>query len=121
MRNAEPREADFYRTNVLRTCPNIDKDDVSTKLGLGALGLAGETGEVVDIIKKVLHHGMPLEEVREKIVKELGDVRWYLEYLAMAMNVTMEEIEAVNVAKLRARYPDGFNFEAAAKHRASKA
>jgi NTP pyrophosphatase (non-canonical NTP hydrolase) len=100
-----------YRENVLRTCPNFDTDNIYQKLGLGALGLAGESGEVVDLIKKVLYHGKPLE--KEKLIKELGDVHWYLEYLAATLGTTTEEIQAANVAKLRARYPEGFNFQAA--------
>lgn len=104
-----------YRNSVMRTCPNFGTDSLKEKLGLGALGLAGEAGEVVDLIKKVLHHGKPLD--REKLIKEMGDVRWYLEYLAATVGVTMEEIEAANTAKLEARYPNGFSHEAANNRR----
>ncbi len=100
-----------YRDNVMRTCPNFGTDTLEQKLNLGALGLAGEAGEVVDLIKKVLHHGTPLD--KEKLVKEMGDVCWYLEYLAASIGVEMEDIEAANVAKLMARYPDGFSHAAA--------
>lgn len=94
-----------YREEVLRTAG-------STDLAMGALGLAGETGEVVDLLKKHLYHGKPLDRI--KLVKELGDVRWYMEYLMAATNVTMEEVEATNVTKLRIRFPEGFSFQAAA-------
>lgn len=95
-----------YREEVLRTAGSSD-------LAMGALGLAGETGELVDIIKKHLYHGKALD--RTDLVKELGDIRWYLEYLMIATGVTMEEVEATNVAKLRKRYPEGFSFKAAAE------
>jgi NTP pyrophosphatase (non-canonical NTP hydrolase) len=100
-----------YRNEVRRTSPDFNLHTEWTKLSLGALGLAGETGEVVDLIKKFLHHGAPLD--KSKLIQELGDVRWYLEYLAMILETDMATIEAVNVAKLRGRYPDGFSFEAA--------
>lgn len=100
-----------YREEVMRTCPEFSEDTLETKLVLGALGLAGESGEVVDLIKKVVHHGAKLD--RDKLIKEMGDVRWYLEYLAAALSVSMSFIEETNVNKLRARYPDGFSIEAA--------
>jgi len=94
-----------YREEVLRTAAS-HKDPLS----LGALGLAGETGEVVDLIKKHIHHGVKLD--RAKLINELGDVRWYFELLCHSIGVSMEEVEAGNVTKLRKRYPDGFSTEA---------
>lgn len=99
-----------YRDNVLRTA-NMKSVSFKDKLSLGGLGIGGEAGEVVDLIKKVLHHDKPLD--KDKLIKELGDVRWYLEYLAITIDVSMEEIEAANVTKLKARYPNGFSYEAA--------
>lgn len=81
-------------------------------LVLGALGLAGEAGEVVDLIKKHLFHKKSLD--RDKLILEMGDLRWYMEALLVKINATMEEVEAVNIKKLRARYPNGFNAEDAA-------
>lgn len=100
-----------YRDAVMRNCPNFGTDSMETKLSLGGLGLAGEAGEVVDLIKKVLHHGKPID--REKLILEMGDVRWYLEYLDAALGVTREEVEAANMKKCFARYPNGFSHEAA--------
>lgn len=97
-----------YREEVLRTAGvSIEKDSLRDQLLLGATGLAGEGGEVVDIIKKHVFHGKELD--RTALVKELGDVRWYFEYLLIANNISMDEVEKANVAKLRARYPNGFN------------
>lgn len=94
-----------YRDEVLRTASaHVDP------LSLGAMGLAGEAGEVVDLIKKHVHHKAPFD--RDKFIKELGDVRWYLELLCHCANVSMEEVEALNIEKLRKRYPDGFSTQA---------
>ena len=101
----------LYRAEMLRTAaPGLTKADA---LNIAALGLAGEAGEFVDLIKKHLFHSHPLD--RNKAIKELGDVRWYLELAAFAVGVTMEEVEDRNVAKLRERYPNGFSTEASQK------
>lgn len=102
--------ADFadYRKRVLRNCPSFGVDPMERKLGLGGLGTAGEAGEVADIVKKVLYHGVPLEQVREKLVKEMGDVYWYLEFLGAVLGVTTTEVLAANCAKLRLRHPQGW-------------
>lgn len=80
-------------------------------LDLGALGLAGEAGEVADLLKKHVHHHKPLD--RSALVKELGDVLWYLAFLCEANGLTLEEVASANAEKLRARYPDGFTTTAA--------
>lgn len=74
-----------------------------------ALGLAGEAGECADIVKKYLHQGHPLDT--EKLMKELGDVAWYVALGATVLGVTLEEVLAANIEKLKARYPDGFDPE----------
>lgn len=75
----------------------------------GALGLAGESGEVCDLIKKYAFQGHPLEE--DKLVEELGDTLWYLAHIASTIGITLAEIMDRNIAKLVARYPNG-RFEA---------
>ncbi len=79
------------------------------QLANAALGLAGEAGEVADMIKKHLYHGWPVD--RESLVKELGDCMWYVAAMATAMDVGLDEIGATNIDKLRRRYPDGFSNE----------
>jgi len=94
-----------YREQVLKNIANkVSLDDY---IIMGALGLCGEAGEVVDLIKKHKFQGASLD--RDKIIKELGDVRWYMEVLCHAMNTTMAEVEERNVAKLNLRYPSGFS------------
>ena len=83
--------------------------DFESKLGTGALGLAGESGEVADMAKKVLFHGMEWnEETKKKVFKELGDVLWYVAFTARnVLEVSIEEIIDANVAKLQDRYKGG--------------
>jgi len=100
-----------YRDMVLRNCPNFENENLKEKLGLGGLGIAGEAGEVAYLIKKHIYHDKTLD--RDKLIKEMGDVRWYLEYLAIVLNTTMGEVELVNMTKLLKRYPNGFTYEAA--------
>lgn len=96
-----------YRDEVRRTAGS------KANVTMGLLGLVGEAGELADEMKKVLFHNKPFN--RETILKELGDVRWYLEYLADAWGFSMDEIEFHNMAKLRERYPQGFTEHGATK------
>lgn len=73
----------------------------------GALGLAGESGEVADIIKKSVFQGHALDT--EHLAEELGDVAWYLAVTAHAIGYDLETVLQRNVDKLRKRYPDGFD------------
>lgn len=75
----------------------------------GALGLAGEAGEVADIVKKAMFQGHTIN--REHIAKELGDVCWYIAETATAIGYDMETIMSMNIDKLTKRYPDGFSAE----------
>jgi len=74
-----------------------------------ALGLAGETGEVVDKIKKILRDGrenLP-EDWNEQIAKEMGDALWYFANLAHDIGYSLSEIAAMNVDKLTDRKKRG--------------
>lgn len=102
------KEFDAYQLEAKRTCP--DSIPLSDQLSIGALGLAGESGEAVDLVKKALHHGHPLDA--SKLAKELGDVLWYLAVLAAAIGYDLSAVAEMNVSKLRARYPDGFSKDA---------
>ena len=72
----------------------------------GVMGLCGESGEVIDHVKKHLAQGHPLD--REKMIRELGDVAWYLAETAYALDCDLETVLAGNIQKLRSRYPQGF-------------
>jgi len=74
-----------------------------------ALGLSGEAGEVADHLKKNLFQNHPLSQ--EHLKEELGDVLWYIAQGAKALDTTIEEIATNNIAKLKERYPAGFDSE----------
>lgn len=84
--------------------PALGKQDVLIN---GVMGLCGESGEAIDIVKKHLAQGHPLD--REGLIKELGDVAWYLAETAYALDVSLEEVFQRNIDKLKARYPEGFD------------
>lgn len=83
--------------------------DAAAKLTNGCLGLAGECGECCDILKKHLFQGHDLD--RRHLLEELGDVMWYAAEVAIGLGVTLDEVAGQNIAKLTARYPDGFDAE----------
>jgi NTP pyrophosphatase (non-canonical NTP hydrolase) len=78
-----------------------------------ALGLAGEAGEVADIVKKLIGHGHPMNhEAHTKLMLELGDILWYVAAFAeLVLQRNLSEVAGANIEKLRARYPDGFTTE----------
>ena len=84
--------------------PALDKKDVLIN---GVMGLCGESGEAIDIVKKWLAQGHELD--REKLAKELGDIAWYLAETATALDLSLEDIFTANIEKLRKRYPEGFD------------
>lgn len=84
--------------------PELDPKDVLIN---GVMGLCGESGEAIDIVKKWLAQGHELD--REKLAKELGDIAWYLAETATALALDLEDIFTANIEKLRKRYPEGFD------------
>lgn len=104
-----------YSALALRTADPTD-DRVQTRdliitgdqaqLVLGALGLAGEAGEFADMVKKHIFHGHPFDI--NKAIKEVGDVQWYTNYAAIrCCGVSLIAVMEANIAKLKARYPEG--------------
>ena len=87
------------------TTLNPALDEKSVLLN-GVMGLCGEAGEAIDIVKKWLMQGHELD--RAHLQKELGDIAWYLAETATAIGVPLEDILSANIAKLKARYPNGF-------------
>lgn len=73
------------------------------------MGLCGESGEAIDIVKKHLAQGHELD--REHLVKELGDIAWYLAEAATVLGVELEDVLQRNIDKLKARYPEGFKVQ----------
>ena len=96
-----------YQSLAMRTLnPALSKKDVLIN---GVMGLCGESGEAIDLVKKHLAQGHALD--REGLIKELGDVAWYLAETAYALDVDLETVLAGNIEKLRRRYPQGFERE----------
>ena len=105
--DAEPLTANEYQKLAMTTLnPDLAKKDVLIN---GVMGLCGEAGECIDLVKKHLFQGHNLD--REQLCKELGDVAWYLAEAAWALDVDLEQILRGNLDKLRKRYPRGFENE----------
>lgn len=99
-----------YQVEALRTADAPYDLAVENALLLnGVMGLVGEAGECMDILKKHLFQGHPLSKMH--MVKELGDVAWYLAVTAYALGYDLETVLQTNVDKLRERYPEGFDPE----------
>ena len=104
---ADPLTANDYQKKAMTTLnPALSKQDVLLN---GVMGLCGEAGECIDLVKKHLHQGHPLDS--EKLAKELGDVAWYLAETAWALDIPLESILRGNLEKLKKRYPQGFDSE----------
>lgn len=90
--------------------PDLDKKDILINI---VMGLCGESGEAIDIVKKHLHQGHVLD--KEHLAKELGDIAWYLAEAATALDLDLEDILSANTEKLKKRYPDGFDTQKSQK------
>ena len=95
-----------YQNEAMRTASGMNYENHGMLIN-AALGLCGESGEVADIVKKATFQGHELDVVH--VAKELGDVAWYLAVGAHAIGYDLDTIMQMNVEKLRARYPDGFD------------
>ena len=73
------------------------------------LGLVGESGELIDHIKKHLFHGHDIDN--DYVSKEIGDMQWYMNAIASCLNLSMNNILQENIDKLLKRYPEGFSEE----------
>src|SRR6185312_15396742 len=115
--NAKPDEHNFTRM--------VDYLFQSTRIGVdgllhGAVGLAGESGEVLDHMKKLWVYDKPLtEEVLAKIEEEMGDViHYYFMLMIHLSEVVGKDYDLSyffrnNMLKLSKRYPNGFTKQAA--------
>ena len=78
------------------------------RLLTAAVGISAEGGEFMEIVKKMVFQGKPWDDHnREHLVIELGDVMWYVMQACMALNITLDDVIAGNVEKLKKRYPGG--------------
>lgn len=94
-----------YQELSKRTLPSSGTSPMN--LSNYAMGLAGEAGEVVDLLKKHLHHGHELD--RQAVIGEIGDVLHYAAGLCTMLGIDFEGVATSNIKKLEARYPNGFS------------
>ena len=93
-----------YQKSAMTTLnPTLDRKDVLIN---SVMGLCGESGEAIDLVKKWLMQGHELD--KEHLIKELGDVAWYLAEAATALDISLEDVFQGNIDKLKSRYPEGF-------------
>ncbi len=97
---------EYQKLAMVTLNPELDKKDVLIN---GVMGLCGESGEAIDIVKKHLAQGHELD--KEELAKELGDVAWYLAETATAIGYDLDDIFQMNIDKLKKRYPEGFSVE----------
>ena len=95
---------EYQKAAMATLNPALDKKDALIN---SIMGLCGESGEAIDIVKKWLMQGHELD--REHLVRELGDVAWYLAEAATALDVPLEAVFRGNLDKLRRRFPNGFD------------
>lgn len=107
-------DADEYQHLALRT--EARDRARNERLLNAALGLAGESGEVCDLLKKHLMQGHALDET--KLAEELGDLLWYVALACDTLELPLGVVMERNVAKLRRRYPDGFSSERSVNRKA---
>ena len=78
------------------------------RLTTAGVGLAAESGEFLEIVKKMVFQGKPWnEDNRDHLIIELGDVMWYVAQACMALEIDFEDVIEGNIKKLEKRYPGG--------------
>lgn len=102
---------DFYQEQATQTMKRHPNHEVAELYFAGAL--CGEAGETFELVKKHIRDEKPLD--REKLLKELGDVLWYVTANCDLHGLRLSDVAAANIAKLRERY--GHEFDAKNSHR----
>jgi NTP pyrophosphatase (non-canonical NTP hydrolase) len=78
------------------------------RLTTAGVGLAAESGEFLEIVKKMVFQGKPWnDDNREHLIIELGDVMWYVANACIALDISFDDVVRSNVKKLEKRYPGG--------------
>ena len=87
----------------------LDREGASIeRLTTAGVGLAAESGEFLEIVKKMVFQGKPWNaDNREHLIIELGDVMWYVAQACMALDISFDDVIVRNVEKLEKRYPGG--------------
>lgn len=87
--------------------------DVRDQILNAGMGIGGEAGEIVDMLKKHVFHGHLLS--RSRLAEELGDLLWYVDWIAEIAGLNLSDVMQTNADKLSARYPGGFDPERSIK------
>lgn len=95
---------EYQKLAMLTLNKELDKKDILIN---SVMGLCGESGEAIDIVKKWLAQGHELD--KDHLAKELGDIAWYLAEAATTLDLSLEDILQANLDKLKKRYPQGFD------------
>ena len=95
--------------NLADRMVELDREGANIERLLTAgVGINAEGGEFLEIVKKMIFQGKPLNDAnKHHLVTELGDLMWYITQACMALEVSMEDVVATNVKKLEKRYPGG--------------
>lgn len=96
-----------YQALAMKTASDVSTACDENLLLQGVMGMCGEAGEAIDIVKKHLMQGHPLD--RQHIAKEIGDVLWYAATAAKAIGYDLDTIMQMNIDKLALRYGDRFD------------
>ena len=94
------------RTDVTNYGPQIDRVKHCMEALHGAMGIHTESGELMDVYKKFIMYGKPIDI--HNIGEENGDILWYIALICNFHGLSLEQIMEVNIAKLRMRYPNKF-------------
>lgn len=92
-----------------RTCKHVESETLDAKrydLLHAALGIAGESGEIVDAVKKHVIYNKPLDIANMR--EEIGDIMWYIALACRRLGFDLDEILDENIAKLQKRYPEKY-------------
>jgi len=92
---------EYQQLAMTTLAPHLDRKEVLIN---SVMGLCGESGEVIEIVKKWLVKKDQLN--RDRMIEELGDVAWYIAEAATALGVSLESILQANIGKLKNRYPE---------------
>lgn len=96
-----------YQELTMRTCSGVGRATKDNLILQGVMGMSGESGEALDLVKKHLFQGHELD--KDHLARELGDVLWYVSTCAVGLGMTLEEVMSMNISKLSARYPEHFD------------
>jgi NTP pyrophosphatase (non-canonical NTP hydrolase) len=103
-------DASNHREEMIQRLVDIEKTYGlnPSLLMTAAIGLSSESGEFIEIVKKAVFQGKPLDnDVQFHLKRELGDIMWYVANACRALDLTLDDIISENVDKLKSRYPGG--------------